>query len=92
MKTKTLKIKNPSKAGTLESNDILAMVFPNDDKGIELELESIVIKQFGNHIRQVILEKIDEMGIKDILIKVEDKGALDYTIAARVETAIKRSL
>lgn len=87
-----MKIKKPSKAGTLESNDILVMVFPNDDKGIELELESIVIKQFGERIREVILNKINEMGIEDITIKVEDKGALDYTIAARVETAIKRSL
>ncbi|GAA0181035.1 citrate lyase acyl carrier protein [Clostridium sediminicola] len=87
-----MKIKKTSKAGTLESNDILVMVFPNDDKGIELELESIVIKQFGEQIRKVILNKIKEMEIEDILIKVQDKGALDFTIAARVETAIKRSL
>lgn len=87
-----MKIKNSSKAGTLESNDILVMVFPNDNKGIELELESIVIKQFGEQIRRVILNKINEMGIEDILIKVQDKGALDFTIAARVETAIKRSV
>lgn len=92
MKIKTSRITKPSKAGTLESNDILVMVFPNEDKGIELELESIVIKQFGERIRKVILDKINEMGIEDILIKVEDKGALDFTIAARVETAIKRSV
>jgi citrate lyase subunit gamma (acyl carrier protein) len=87
-----MKIKKQSKAGTLESNDLLVMVFPNDNKGIELELESIVIKQFGLRIREVVLGKIKEMGIEDISIKVEDKGALDYTIAARVEVAIKRSL
>ncbi len=87
-----MKIKTSSKAGTLESNDILVMVFPNKDKGIQLELESIVIKQFEKQIREVILAKIHEMEIEDIIIKAQDKGALDYTIAARVETAIKRSL
>lgn len=86
-----MKINRPAKAGTLESNDILIMVFPNDGKGIELELESIVIKQFGNQIRKVILEKINEMGVEEVAIKAEDKGALDYTIASRVETALKRS-
>jgi citrate lyase subunit gamma (acyl carrier protein) len=87
-----MNIAKVAKAGTLESNDILIMVSPNENGGIELQLESIVIKQFGDQIRKVILDKVDEMNIDNISIKAQDKGALDYVIAARVETAIKRAI
>mgnify|MGYP000855896590 CR=1 FL=1 len=87
-----MKISKPAKAGTLESNDILIMVMPNDKDGIELELESVVMKQFGKQIKKTILDKVNEMGIKSAVIKAQDKGALDYTIKARVETALRRAL
>ncbi|SHH33542.1 citrate lyase subunit gamma (acyl carrier protein) [Desulfosporosinus lacus DSM 15449] len=87
-----VKITKVAKAGTLESNDILIMVKPNEFGKTELELESIVMQQFGEVIEQVILHKVQEMGIEGISIKAQDKGALDYTIAARVETAISRAI
>lgn len=87
-----MKITKVAKAGTLESNDILIMVMPNESGKVELELESIVLQQFGEVIEQVILHKVKEMGIEGITIKVQDKGALDYTIGARVETAIMRAM
>lgn len=87
-----MNITKVAKAGTLESNDILVMVMPNEDGGIELELESIVMKQFGEQIKKVILDKVKDMKVENISIKAQDKGALDYAIAARVETAIKRAV
>lgn len=87
-----MKISKIAKAGTLESNDILIMIIPNEDTGIILELESIVMKQFGNQIKTVILNKVNELGIEDVIIKAQDKGALDYTIRARVETAVERAM
>lgn len=84
-------INKSSKCGTLESNDIFILAVPAEN-GIEIELESIVGQQFGDQIEKVILEKLEEMGISSIYIKAQDKGALDYTIRARVETAIKRGL
>lgn len=80
-----------SKAGTVESNDIYIVIMPNESKGIELELESIVIKQFGEDIKRVIFSTLEELGVKNAIIKAQDKGALDYTIRARVETAVKRA-
>jgi citrate lyase subunit gamma (acyl carrier protein) len=77
-----MKITKVAKAGTLESNDILIMVMPNEAGGVKLELESIVMKQFGEQIRKVILDKIKAMGVEDITIKAQDKGALDYAIEA----------
>lgn len=87
-----MEIKKVAKAGTLESNDIMIMVAPNEDGKVELELESIVMKQFGKQIEKTILEKVKELGIESITIKAQDKGALDYTIKARVQTAIERAM
>lgn len=86
-----MEIKKVAKAGTLESNDIYVMVMPNDEGGIELELESIVIKQFGDEIRKTILDTLSDLGVEKAIVKAQDKGALDYTIKARVETAVKRA-
>ncbi|HZK84397.1 MAG TPA: citrate lyase acyl carrier protein [Desulfosporosinus sp.] len=87
-----MRITKVAKAGTLESNDILIMVMSSKSDRVELELESIVLQQFGDVIERVILHKVQEMGVEGITIKAQDKGALDYTIGARVETAIKRAI
>lgn len=84
-------ITKPAKAGTLESNDIYIMLMPSTD-GIEIKLDSIVEDQFGDDIREVIKKKLEELGITAITVKATDKGALDYTIRARVETAVSRGL
>lgn len=86
-----MEITKVAKAGTLESNDIFIMVSPNDNGTIDIELESIVMKQFGEQIMKVIEETLKDLGVKSITVKAQDKGALDYTIKARVETAIARA-
>lgn len=85
-----MEIKKIAKCGTLESNDIFVMLIPNEN-GIEIELESVVEKQFGSQIRAVILKKLKELGVTKVLVKAQDKGALDYTIRARIESAVKRA-
>jgi len=80
-----------SKAGTLESNDIYVIIMPNEEGGIVIELESMVMKQFGAEIERAIRETLEDLEVKDAIVKAQDKGALDYTIRARVETAVKRA-
>lgn len=87
-----MRITKPAKAGTMESNDIYIIIQPNEKGGIELQLESIVMKQFGKQIEKVILDTLKELGIEHTSIVARDRGALDYTIKARVETAVKRAL
>jgi citrate lyase subunit gamma (acyl carrier protein) len=41
-----MKIERPAKAGTMESNDIYVMIYPNEEGNVKIDLESIVIKQF----------------------------------------------
>lgn len=70
-----MRIVGPAKAGSLESNDIYVMVFPNDD-GNEIEIESIVIKQFGKRIREVIQETLKELDVENAKVVVKDRGHL----------------
>jgi citrate lyase subunit gamma (acyl carrier protein) len=86
-----MKLEKPAKAGTLESNDIYIMVQPKDG-GIEINLESIVMVQFGKQIERVIRETLENLSIENALVVDKDRGALDYTIRARVEAAIKRAV
>jgi len=86
-----MEINKPSKAGTMESNDIYVMLMPNPKGGIEINLQSIVMKQFGQEIETVIRGTLVEFGVKNAIVSAQDKGALNYTIKARIETAIKRA-
>jgi citrate lyase subunit gamma (acyl carrier protein) len=54
-------------------------------------LESIVKKQFGNRIIAVVREVLGELGIKDVHVFLQDKGALDCTVRARLEAATYRA-
>lgn len=76
-------------AGTLESNDIMVELFLND-KGRIIELDSPVKDQFGTEILEVVNQVLDEHKIDNVKVILNDKGALNYTIKARVKTAIKR--
>lgn len=82
---------NNSHAGTFESGDILIQLFPPEKDGIEIELESSVANQFGEQIKKVIKDSLEEYGITDARVKAVDKGALDCTIRARVTAAAVRA-
>lgn len=87
-----MEITKPAKAGTMESNDIYIMVKPNENNGLDIKIDSIVIKQFGKQIEKVILDTLEQLNIKNVILVASDRGALDYTIKSRIETAIKRAI
>lgn len=76
-------------AGTLESSDIYVEVEPGEK--LELNIESVVLNQYGDEIRATILSVLEELGVTSGKISVQDKGAIDCTIRARVETAVRRA-
>ena len=86
-----MKIVKPASAGTLESSDIQIRVEPNDQKGIEINLNSSVKQQFGKKIVQVILETLQEIGVTDAYVEAVDKGALDCAVRARTAAAAFRA-
>ena len=50
------------------------------------------MQQFGANFNRIIVEMLDQYDMTDIHLIAKDKGALEPTIKARLETAIKRSL
>ena len=85
-----MEIIKSSVAGTMESSDIMITLEPGSG-GIEIELESMVEKQFGRQIRSVIINTLSELQVKNAKLSAVDKGALDCTIQARVKTAVHRA-
>ena len=77
-------------AGTLESNDILITISSTGGGANSVSLSSIVINQFGPAIRAVIDQCLEASGLLGVEVTVQDKGALECTIKARMETAIAR--
>lgn len=76
-------------AGTLESSDVYVEIGPNET-GVAVELESVVMEQFGDAIETVVRQVLDECGVTRALVRVSDRGALECVIRARVETAVRR--
>lgn len=74
-------------SGTLESSDIMITLEKGQGE-IEIDLDSTVMKQFGETIRQVIADTLKEAGITSAHVIAKDRGALDCTIRARVQAAV----
>ena len=85
-----MEIKKIAVAGTLESSDCMVTVEPADN-GLELDLESAVIRQYGRRIREVAMETLGRLDVQNARVSIVDKGALDCTIKARVECAVMRA-
>ena len=49
-----------------------------------------MIKQFGKQIKRVVTDTLDKLSVSDGSIVIEDKGALDCVIRARVQAAVLR--
>jgi len=88
LKGKYMKIQQEAMAGTLESSDLLVKVMPN--QGIEIIINSDVNKQFGEQIFTVVRNTLQTLNLTDGLIIIDDKGALDCAIKARVQCAVLR--
>lgn len=78
-------------AGTLESMDCLVIVTETaPGAGISLTLEGSSVPRFRTSMEKTVRAVLDSMGIKDMDVKVQDHGALDVVLEARVETAVRR--
>lgn len=85
-----MKIVKEALAGTLESSDLLVKVAPLAEDRLEIVIESEVMRQFGAQIRKVVDETLAKLGVSAGQIVVEDKGALDCAIRARIQAAVLR--
>ncbi len=87
-----MELKKAAIAGTLESNDVMITIGPNNGGGgVEIELESVVAAQFGDSIRETVRQVLREFDVTDASVKLADRGALDCVIRARMRCAVCRA-
>jgi len=84
-----LEIKKIASAGTMESSDVYVEIEPGNGQ-LEIQLESVVKVQYGAAIEAAVRDVLQEQGITDACVRVNDRGALDCVIRARVEAAVLR--
>jgi len=84
-----MQIRRKSSAGTMQSSDLMVVVEPADT--LRIDIESTVKKQFEHLIRARIAATLEQLQVTAGHIQVSDRGALDYAISARIETAIQRA-
>jgi citrate lyase subunit gamma (acyl carrier protein) len=78
-----------AQAGTVQSSDLMVFVEPAAE--LVIEIESTVRRQFEHLIRAKIEDVLRRQGITTGRVRVSDRGALDYAIQARLETALQRA-
>ena len=82
-------IQRKAQAGTIQSSDL--MVFVEPAGALTIQIESTVQRQFEHLIRAKLEEVLRANGVTAGRVRVTDRGALDYAIQARLETALQRA-
>jgi citrate lyase subunit gamma (acyl carrier protein) len=73
----------------MQSSDLVVQVEPAE--GLVIEIQSTVKKQFEHLIRARIEAVLRTEDVTAGRVRVTDRGALDYAIQARLETALRRA-
>jgi len=84
-----MEIRQAVQAGTMQSSDLMVFIEPAEE--LEIIIESTVKKQFEHLIQAQVETCLNKFEIKSGRIRISDRGALDYAIAARLETGLKRA-
>jgi citrate lyase subunit gamma (acyl carrier protein) len=84
-----MEIRKKVQAGTLQSSDLMVFLEPASE--LVITIESTVKKQFEHLIRQKVQEVLDRQGVTAGAVRINDRGALDFAIEARVEAALRRA-
>jgi len=82
---------NSAHAGTLESSDVYIQINPIDEDEIQIELESSVAELYDDMIEELVRDTLKEMNVSGVNVHIQDKGALDFVIKARLQAAVFRA-
>ena len=83
-----MKITKYAIAGTLESSDAMVTVEPSNI--LEIEIESVVMAEYGQQIKQIAQQTLQQLGVTTAKVHISDRGALDCVLSARLQTAVYR--
>ncbi len=72
-------------------SDCWVRLEPRTSGGLELCVTSKVDAMYGDAVRATCRTVLEALGVRDAVVTVEDAGALDFVLAARIEAAVKRA-
>ena len=79
------------KRGPRVRSDCWVGVETRDSGGVTIELKSKVAGMFGDRITTLMTDGCRALGLENARVTVEDQGALPFTLAARLEAAVRRA-
>lgn len=82
-----MKVMEEGVAGSLNERDCLIKVKPGEGNVI---IKSKTPGMFDEHIKEIVLQRMEEIGI-EADVEIEENGAIDYVIIARLESAISKA-
>jgi citrate lyase subunit gamma (acyl carrier protein) len=82
-------LEKKAQAGTLESSDCLVVIEPAETFSIDYRGQNALI--FKKRTAGIVGEIAARYGVS-ATVRIEDRGALEATLRARVETAFERAL
>lgn len=77
-------------AGTLESSDCLVTAAPAES--IEIEYNGANRMLFRRRTEALVREVFRKYALTGGSVRIQDQGALEVTLRARVETAVERAM
>lgn len=84
-----MKITKSAQSGTMQSSDLMIILEPAE--GLCIDIESTVKQQFEYLIREQVEAVLKKHNVTSGEIRINDRGALDYAIVARLEAGLKRA-
>ncbi len=72
-------------------SDCLVTYTPTTKEGIKISLQSKVQTMYGRQIKALCLDILNFFEIKNCRLDIQDAGANDFTISARVEAVLKKA-
>lgn len=85
-----MEIKKVAMCGTLDSSDVLVTVRPSDEESISIS--SPVVSRYEEEMKSVVKKVLNDMDCHHVSVTLQDSGALDCVIEARVLTALQRGM
>ena len=83
------KCKSSGNKGKGVRSDCFITMELSDSNGLEIEINSKVNALYGDSIRELALKILNHFNVTNAKVMIEDSGAIDCVIAARMEAVIK---
>jgi citrate lyase subunit beta / citryl-CoA lyase len=85
------KIGEAGRRGEKVRSDAWVKVEPKARGGLKVQVRTKVEAMYGDPVRACCGRVLDALGVKNAVVTVEDYGALEFVLAARIEAAVKRA-